>query len=323
MSNDAVAGSDRNSDGPGLFEAYTIDIEAQWDVSGAGVRGRDPAIADACEKQLALIRNEAEPSEARWRAAYRFEQLFGQVMPIDRLVEAGDRRLSEAKALALKSAADLESRWTEARQAPPPSDDRQRAVYASLIGELQWFYNRRALDRRMRSRIAGQIFVRTLLTFGFFVALFLAVALAVQWPWLSGQLNKVPADVRTTFLCCCFAVAFGALGAIFSRLISFQARFALIDFDEAATTYVGRMLNIRQAVGAIGALVIFFAILGDLIGGNLFPNMDKLSASSSWMNEHSAKLLVWSFLAGFSERLVPDFLARAEASAAAAGRPNA
>jgi hypothetical protein len=35
-----------------------------------------------------------------------------------------------------------------------------------------------------------------------------------------------------------------------------------------------------------------------------------------WISGELAKLIVWSFLAGFSERMVPEFLARTEATAA-------
>ena len=76
-------------------------------------------------------------------------------------------------------------------------------------------------------------------------------------------------------------------------------------------------------VGAIGALVLFFAIFGDLIGGKLFPDVAGLLSADKWISDNLAKLIVWSFLAGFSETPGAHFLARAEATAAAAGEPNA
>jgi hypothetical protein len=55
------------------------------------------------------------------------------------------------------------------------------------------------------------------------------------------------------------AIAFGSLGALFSRMMSFQSRFASIDYDEAASSIVGLSLNLRQIIGAIGSLSAIFS----------------------------------------------------------------
>jgi hypothetical protein len=68
----------------------------------------------------------------------------------------------------------------------------------------------------------------------------------------------------------------------------------------------------------IGASVLFLAVAGNLVGGEMFPSfVCKIDDCNSFVGLFSygpeqvqdyAKVLVWSFLAGFSERLVPDSL---------------
>src|SRR5205085_12560496 len=71
--------------------------------------------------------------------------------------------------------------------------------------------------------------------------------------------------------------------------------------------------------GAIFATVLLIVFGGGLLKGDLFPNysannrtggigfIDFLRNASS-DSVQFGKLLVWSFIAGFAERLVPDFL---------------
>jgi hypothetical protein len=302
---------------------YDRDGGRFWRSWAATTGQTRPDTAAAIEELLKVVKDEQADLETRWRDAYLCEQLLGQVMPLERLIAEGDRRLFEARAVGMKSADDLGARWTLLKQTNPANDPGLRAVYATLLDDLHWLFNKRSLDRKLRAAIGKPLFKRTMWTFLFCVAPFLLIALARAPGW--DPMAAVPADFRTSLICGYFAVAFGALGAIFSRLTTFQARYAAIDYDEAASTFVAQSLNLRQVVGSVGSLIFFFAIFGGLIGGKLFPDAAALlrQGSAYSLNEEFAKLIVWSFLAGFSERLVPDFLAGTEATAASAGRPNA
>jgi|SRR5579862_1826990 len=96
-------------------------------------------------------------------------------------------------------------------------------------------------------------------------------------------------------------VFFGALGST----VSFFSRHDLSDhLLKKQRTLVG-----TQLLGAVFASVLFFTFIGGLVQGSLFPDIN----ASSWKGlsfrvPSWCKLLVWSFIAGFSERFVPDLL---------------
>lgn len=95
---------------------------------------------------------------------------------------------------------------------------------------------------------------------------------------------------------------FGALGST----VSFFSRQTLGPVEMSKTrTLVG-----TQLFGAVFASLLFLAFIGGLIQGSLFPQFEgdggwfsTIFRPPSW-----ARLMVWSFIAGFSERFVPDLL---------------
>jgi hypothetical protein len=76
---------------------------------------------------------------------------------------------------------------------------------------------------------------------------------------------------------------------------------------------------IPAVIGAIAALVLYLTFAGDLISGQLFPtikcNQGPCSTFGSLLStdgpanaENFAKVMVWSFIADFAERMVPNTL---------------
>ncbi len=193
------------------------------------------------------------------------------------------------------------------RHFPIPAADpvtvQQRALYLALLYDLQAGFVTQRLARRLRRQSAALL---TWLGGGALVLTFLMLGV---WSWLNG----IPAArVAGQFPLLLAVGLLGALGAYFSRITGFRADVARIGFDEVTNAYRWSMLLVHLMVGLIGAMVLFVVIGAGLIKGPAFPDLGALLGDPpglSWPD--LAKLSVWSFLAGFSERLVPDTLARA------------
>ncbi len=101
----------------------------------------------------------------------------------------------------------------------------------------------------------------------------------------------------------------GAFGAIFSSLLRVYKFSDLPSEITGSLTLRDRDLILYtltpMLVGAISALVLYGIFAGQLLTGDLFPNLPRLYPDNA-MN--AAKALFWAFVAGFAERLVPGFL---------------
>jgi hypothetical protein len=90
-------------------------------------------------------------------------------------------------------------------------------------------------------------------------------------------------------------------------------------YHRGATAYV---FSHPPVIGAIAAVVLYMIFAGHLVQGDLFPKIDCQDKSKCTGGLGSlliaffgpveppdfAKVVVWSFIAGFSERLVPNML---------------
>lgn len=118
----------------------------------------------------------------------------------------------------------------------------------------------------------------------------------------------------------------GMLGAYFSALTRLyrvdEAGAALITPTVRALGgwYMAMYSAVPPIVGAIAAVVLYLLFVSDLVKGDMFPNIECVGSEycrsiselmkNYWPETPSdyGKALVWSFIAGFSERFVPDLL---------------
>jgi len=133
----------------------------------------------------------------------------------------------------------------------------------------------------------------------------LALAL-VCWVGWTVLLWVGPEDTYDFVAFLLLAAAVGAAGAFFSVAIAIRARTVLTDLRQRDNR-ADAMLRI--AIGAIGAAFLIAALrekVAVLTFGTLSTTMISDTASPDWL-----AVVVAAFVAGFSERLVPDLLEKA------------
>jgi len=159
---------------------------------------------------------------------------------------------------------------------------------------------------------------KQILTFQFLGTLILAVVLSV-WLLIAHVRGwEVPVLVLVVLL--------GILGAFFSALTRLyridEAGAALISpaVEQLGGPYLFMYSFVPPVIGAIAASVLYLIFIGKLVTGVVFPDIGCVAEKScatvqAMMHnylpvkpEDYGKALVWSFIAGFSERMVPDLL---------------
>lgn len=223
--------------------------------------------------------------------------------------------------------------------------DEQRSVYLTFLQKLQSDFIETRFRRQLRKATATRLF-----WVGVGVIVLAIAPLAVylyQWrlqaPPTPGSIVGHQLFSSEPVFGLTLVAGFGLLGAYFSRVMSFQSKLAMIGFEDVTNVYQFRMLALRLIYGAIGAVILYFLLRGHILGGSVFPDLSQISIGEQPVYKAGvdgitlvkkdggggyepagliltptpdlAKLLVWSFVAGFSERLIPETLERTEAQA--------
>jgi hypothetical protein len=125
---------------------------------------------------------------------------------------------------------------------------------------------------------------------------------------------KVSADqtVFRTYWLVAFVGTIGALISVLRRIQNMSLRgnpdTNLVQLEQSSTS-----IYYSPLLGAVFALILLFAFMGQLLSGTLFPKLPEhdggffLGCVPDGCVD-MAKLLIWSFIAGFAEQFVPDTL---------------
>ena len=259
-----------------------------------------PAVPAPIDKRVEELLG--DQGKLTWDALYEAEQRLIASMPDEEISAEATRRFVEAEKFQVPSLAAINEAYKAARDDEPM---KRAAQFRVLLDDLQWKYAKRRLDRATRTRAA-----RALNVVGTLLVLLTVAFLA----WLS---LRSPTDVGALHQIL-MVVIFGLVGAFFSRMIAFHSQAETLDYDRIVSAFQMRYILIRLTIGVVGALVFYFLIVGGLIGGELFP---KITATLKAFEIPFAKVVFWSFLAGFSERLVPSTLERLDTQAQQAKTP--
>jgi hypothetical protein len=277
-------------------------------------------------------------NSAAWNEAYRLERLLALIEPPETLSLDLDRRLNEAIAkklpaierLRLDVTAAKSSAYDNSKQPPvlnPGGDSQLRSAMINLLEEIHWDDQRKFFATPILKTAVHRIVMLDLLAF-------VAVVIPYAWIFLRSFQNRVDLSIFWTALPLYTVITAGAFGAYFSRLIAILQNGDSLSIRGLQTMKMWSSLFLRGAVGMCGAVVVFFFLRSGLVGGGLFPDFAKFgfdyqdySATAQLIakpgpdtmhtiepSQSLALLAMWSFIAGFSERLVPTILSKTEDS---------
>lgn len=259
-----------------------------------------------------------DPATRRWMDAYQAELYLALIRPRTTLRDeltaalAGLKRARQTATTVYD--ADVQELvkldLTQDKDAP-----RARALLFRVLTDRHWHAARRNLTRQIGLRYAGRLFsaiVLTLLLFGFTITMTALLGASfdrIGWSYTGFSI----------------AGATGFVGAVFSMMTSHRDRHGASSIEEAHLMARRRTIALRIAIGGTAAVALYFMFETGLVSGEAFPKLDQLGfrkiALSSETNlrlgvwvptADLCKFIVWSFLAGFSEKLVPKLLSRAE-----------
>jgi len=148
------------------------------------------------------------------------------------------------------------------------------------------------------------------------VVIIVAIALLLGL-WLHNRIG--PAGGAEIFPISWFIIIAAVLGSVVNQ--PFRSRELLRSGAAAVVGYIAW----KAAVAIVFAFLLYFMFIGGLIRGDMFPIFTNTSATSGGdyvsmqafttvvkpeSYKDVAKLLVWSFIAGYSEKFVPNLVAR-------------
>ena len=246
--------------------------------------------------------------EKSWDMAYRIELEIANYFDEDILDIELHRSLGEYKArFSDDSYLKMKKNITPGNQVQQRSKERRisqkRTLLIQIIQELQWFFAKRNQKRDL-------VLLTRIRTSVLFVGSFLLFVLSL-WFYVHFPSDYIIVSTKALIV----ATLAGALGATFSMLTGLQS-IVESSLSELKLRHRFNYLLIRSFTGVCAALIFYFFIQSDLvpIEKGLLPELPvELKAGDvdiSTTYKNLSMLIVWCFIVGFSEKLVPTLISK-------------
>lgn len=297
-----------------LLHADTVPVYGLLYFDHLYAEFRSNAAAVSNPSCMALAQQLLEKRQAKsltWDDLYTFDLLMAQLLPVERL----GREVWSLRSRYRDIAGLREYEAYLASKPPDPTGQVEekalRADIEYLLSEIYLRYALAPVSQEVNDRISRRVTAVILVGVGILLVVILC------------NVFDVAQNYRSTLLSVLFV---GAMGG----LLSMQQRYQSISREGDPIDNISELnqgwsrLFLPAISGSVFAALFYMLILGEVLQGDLFPELvvfapskadgngvsliEVLTYGSPTSTSSYAKLVVWSFLAGFAERLVPDTL---------------
>jgi hypothetical protein len=228
--------------------------------------------------------------EKNWQNANRVEQLM---VPL--LSDAEVSNELEKKLFLVKKHLDKNMYENYVSKAKKGDRSENEALLTHTIKELQWHYQVQLvrLDYAQSARIKCSLLF--ILSFILFIL-----------PKFTEILLNVQEKTRNYYILT--ALLSGWMGGTFSMLFGLRKNISNSQLNRLKLAYRWDFIIVRAIIGMCAGLLFFYFFESGMLGGALLPNFSQGGLDKV----NFALLIIWCFLAGFSEKLLPDILSKSE-----------
>jgi hypothetical protein len=269
-----------------------------------------------CDNIIKDIINKRHERTITWNDLYTFELILSKRL----LPEQLPRKVWKLRTRYRDIAGLREYEAYLASKPPEPTPQTQenelRSDIQYLLGEIYIGYTITPINETVRDRISKRVTTVILIGVGI---IFIVVLINVMGWTTSRPVTLVP------------VLFVGAMGG----LLSMQQRYQNAPREGDPIDNINQLsqgwsrIFLPAISGALFAVLLYMLIIAGLVEGDLFPKLsipasdgssqglaihDLLNQARPSSASDYAKLIVWSFVAGFAERFVPDTLSKFTAS---------